>query len=811
MAAAVPFLVGAGTAAAVGASVGVAIAVGLASVVVMDYIIDEAMQDAYSPLEPTQDTMSSRNVTAKNPVGTREIVYGKTRKGGVIVWQHVHGSDSYSDVDEFLGIVVAWHHGEAEEIETIYLGDEIAWHNGYYKDRFASNGTSSATGNKIIIVNKLGTQGQSAVTLTGTALTWTTSHRLRGVTYTRIQFEYDVDQYPNGVPKVTAVIKGRKIYDPRDATHSTTSHSNWDWSSNPVLCLLDYMKYAPYKEWGLQIDASKFDMDQIADAANYCDANVGGGTAERKRYSCHGVVSTKATHKENIQNILSCMNGKLLFIDGKFQIVPHQYADVHETTLTEDMIIGDFIISNTNPRRVAFNEVRGEYISAEANYVKTEYPPQQSATYSDDDNDNLRKNLNLPFTTDMLQAQRLAHLHLLKSRMQKTLKTTINARGIDYAVGDNIKVTNTALAITDNIYEITSLRLQSTENGITIDLEARENAPEIYNHTSSTEQEFVTGDSVNIPTRSIAPRVSLDTINIGAVPYRTENGYKTGIAVSWEHPPALRLNYYQIGLGEGSGVPTWKFKKYTTTNNYITIPNETGQADVKVSIYAYGINQSRSYETTKTFDNGEEFDEVSDLPLIIYGDASIVPTDDDFTEYFGRVPVNGEQVTIIEVDDDGNAIDSKIYTYQNPIDLFSHPDNDTNFTMEQNDAHSPNLLFAFFVAESLANENGVTWSTSVSNFETNATLTQPTFNTLDFGNVQGEYAFRVQAVIAPADLNSLNPVNDKSLPAEEQFDVDVAYVKYDLTVTASWVSGGGKSRTRTVPIYLQVTGHLDQG
>jgi len=809
MAAAVPFLLGAGTAVAVGASVVVAVAVGVGTVAVMDYMMDAGMPEAYSP-QAQEDTMSSRNITGKNPTAPREVVYGTARKGGAIVWQHVHGSDPYTDSDEFYNMVIAWHHGEAEEITKIYLGDEVAWEDGYYKGRFASNSTSSSIGEKITIYNKLGLNNQSAVTVAGTASTWTTNHRMRGITYSRLKFEYDVDQYPNGAPKVTAEIKGRKVYDPRDSSHTLNAPSSWDWSDNPVLCLLDYLKEAAYKDWGAELAADLFDMDQIESAASYCDGTTGSADKARKTYSCNGIINTRATVKENIKNLLSCMHGKLLFVNGKFQIVPYRMQSTVTPILNEDMIVGDFIVSNSNPRRVAFNEVRGEYISKEAGYIKTEYPPQRSSTYQTEDADNLRKNLNLPFTTDKLQAQRLAVLALKKSRMQKTIKTTINARGIDYAIGDNILVTNTALGITENIYQITSLRLQSNETGITISLEARENTSEIYSQLSSTEELYTTGTSTNIPVRSVAPRVNPDTVTIGAVPYKINDSYSTGIAISWDHPPALNLNYYRVAVGEGTGVATWKFKKYTTTNNYITIPNETGQASLKISIYAYGINQSKSTETLKTFSNGLQFDGTGDLPFIIYGATSFVPSDAHFQEYFGRAPQDGDEITIVELDDNGIAIDSIIYTYTNPITLHASPDNQKNYSVELQGTRSAEQLWVTHIMDADTAGEDVTWTTAITNFETNSTLSGSTFFPVDFGDMPQMSALRIVTNIAKASHATLNPVNDKSLPVADQFPVDVAYVKYDVTVTANWTIGQSlQQRSQTFPVHLQVTGYLD--
>ena len=808
---------GAGAAAA-GASVAVAVAVGVAAVAVMDYVIDQATPDAYTPQTPS-DTMSSRNITAKNSTAPREIVYGQTRKGGTIIFQHVHGSDVYTDADEIYGMIIAWHHGEAEAINKIYFGDEVVWQGGNYKGQFASNGSSSPTGNNLYIANRLGTSTQSAETTTGTASTWTTNHRLRGITYSRMELTYDNDLYPNGAPKVTAEIKGRKVYDPRDSSQVLGTESTWKWSDNPVLCLLDYLKKADRtdgtgtvvnKDWGADLPIDLFDMTQISTAADYCDATFGSGNKNRKRYSCNGVINTQSTVKENIQNLLSCMQGRLLFINGKFHILPYKYNTPHSTVLNEDMIIGDFVVSNTNPRKVAFNEVRGEYVNKDSGYIKTEYPPQRSSAYQADDDDSLRKNLNLPFTTDIIQAQRLANLALLKSRMQKTLKTTINARGIDYAVGDNIYVTNSALAITNNVYEITSLRLQVNESGITIDLEARENAPQIYNADLTAEKLWTTGVSANLPFQSKATRVDSSTLQINAVPVLDGNKFYTGIAISWEHPPATNLNYYAVRIIEATSSETLRWEATNTTSNTITIPNKTGQSNIKVSIITHGINQTPSDELVVNFNNGLAFSGTSDLPVVIYGDPSITPTTADYEEYFGRPPVEGDELTVVELDSDGNAIDARVWIYNDDIQLYTSHLNSQTYIQSKESTQSVYQNFAVEISPTETNGVTPTFTRSVSNFESNVTLSSPTISVKNLGLIDGNYSYRIDVAINSSQYSSLNPVNDKSLPVSEQIPVDVAYVKYNVTVTANWIyNQQAAQRQITFPVILNVTGYLD--
>lgn len=66
---------------------------------------------------------------------------------------------------------------------------------------------------------------------------WTTAHRAQGVAYMVVECTYDETAYPTGLPNVTAVIRGAKLYDPRHnlATYSEQfDHANWQKSTLTV-------------------------------------------------------------------------------------------------------------------------------------------------------------------------------------------------------------------------------------------------------------------------------------------------------------------------------------------------------------------------------------------------------------------------------------------------------------------------------------------------------------------------------------------------------------------------------------------------
>jgi hypothetical protein len=74
------------------------------------------------------------------------------------------------------------------------------------------------------------TQVADAATIALLPSQWTAAHRARGVAYLVCTFYYGESAFPNGLPVVSAVIRGAKVYDPREnmLTYSEQfDHANW--------------------------------------------------------------------------------------------------------------------------------------------------------------------------------------------------------------------------------------------------------------------------------------------------------------------------------------------------------------------------------------------------------------------------------------------------------------------------------------------------------------------------------------------------------------------------------------------------------
>ena len=86
----------------------------------------------------------------------------------------------------------------------------------------------------------------------------------KNVAWTRTKLRVS-DKLQGGNPTVTAIIKGRKVYDPRTGTT--------EWTDNPALCFRDYLLNKRYGT-GRWVDTSMIDEDSIKECADYCDEEV---------------------------------------------------------------------------------------------------------------------------------------------------------------------------------------------------------------------------------------------------------------------------------------------------------------------------------------------------------------------------------------------------------------------------------------------------------------------------------------------------------------------------------------------------------
>ena len=492
--------------------------------------------------------------TTREPAGPRQLVYGQMRVGGQVVFISHSGDDN-----KYLHMAIAFASHEIESYEEIWFNDNQIW--------TLSGGFQDDWGTYVTIDRKYGTAGQAASTdLVNANVLWTTDHKLSGIAYIAFRLEWDQDKFPQGVPNITTVLKGRKVYDPRTSTTA--------YSQNPALCIRDYLLDSKY---GLGESSSVIDDASVIAAANICDEDVsldGGGTQDR--YQCNGVLNTANQIKGNIEQILSAMGGRLAYSGGKYFIDAAGYV-APTLEFTEADCVSDVQTQTKQSRRSAYNGVKGIFVSEEKNYKVLDYPAQISSTYATEDGDPIYLDMALPFVTNNTQAQRLAKIALLKSRQQVVITMAVNLKGLQVKIGDTVEVTNERLGYDEKVFEVIDYSLAITDASLGVNLTLIETAAAIYDWTTSDEQDFLSGGVLDLYDGRTVDNVS--NLAKNEIALRGPDGNTTTTTeLTWTAPDDAFVDFYKV--------------RYNVTGTTDYFHMETKETRILLS----GLNVSSNYD-----------------------------------------------------------------------------------------------------------------------------------------------------------------------------------------------------------------------
>ena len=321
---------------------------------------------------------------------------------------------------------------------------------------------------------------------------WTSSHRLQGIAYLYVRFTYNADVFPNGVPTVSATIKGRKVYDPR----TTTTY----WSNNPALCIRDYLTSG----FGFAQPSARIDDTAVTTAADICDETVDG----ENRYTCNGNFVTSFAPNQVLSDLLTSMGGLLWYSQGKWRMKASSYT-TPTITLDENDLRSGISLSTRHSRRNNFNTVKGKFKGPESDWQEADYPAVSDPVFVEADN-NLVNTLDysLPFTTSSKTAQRIANIALRRNREQLTFSASFGLKAFQVQVGDFVYINNTRFGWSDKPFEVTNWTFGLTEG---LDLQVQMTLREISSAVFTDEPAQVfENNNTNLPSAFYAEPVGLD-------------------------------------------------------------------------------------------------------------------------------------------------------------------------------------------------------------------------------------------------------------------------------------------------------------
>ena len=335
------------------------------------------------------------------------IIYGTRKVGGNVVFLKTSGDDN-----KYLYMAIVLSEGEISEVTALYVNDKRVGLSGVISDNVQrtvrdsdQNFYDTDNSQSLITVEAhFGSDTQEASSLLQGVGGWSSGHKLSGLAYLALRFEWNADKF-GSIPNVQALVKGRKVYNPNldgtvtggSGSHRKDTSSTWEYSDNPILQLLDYLRN---DRFGMGITDTYFDSN-FADwqtATDVCDTqfqplggsffiihpfgvgyeDVGESPSSVNTIdlmNSHTVVDTAKKAIDNVKDFVRGSRSYLNFSGGKYNILVETTGSA-SITLTEDNILGGINVLSKN-KNSRYNRVIVNFISPDKNYQSdsAQFPP----------------------------------------------------------------------------------------------------------------------------------------------------------------------------------------------------------------------------------------------------------------------------------------------------------------------------------------------------------------------------------------------------------------------------------------------------
>ncbi len=561
-------------------------------------------------------SFSGLQQTTRSALEYKKIVYGEALVSGPIFYSNARNP---SNQDFHLGVAFTGH--EVDSFVGFYIDSE------YVPVANIDGGTGAISNPEFIgddSVNAAymqfheGTDTQAADSFLSAFSDWTSAHQLRGISYASYIFRYvqqTQEVWEKGVPqRLAALVRGRKVYDPRlDSTNGGsglqryTDASTWAWSDNPSLCLADYL--VSYMD---ALPADDIDWPSVIAAADACDVLVDipdglGGSTTQKRFTCNGAITEGDSHTDNIEALLSSFDGLLSWSAGVWSIRASVWTAPTET-IDESVFSGTEVIRGHAPASERYNVVTGFYVDPSRDYQPVEFQPATSSEFLTRDNDQeLRFDLQLPFTNNEYMAQRIAYRRLEQFDNQVVTTLPLNLQGLKFKSGTTYNLNFDKYGWINKSFRV--IKWRPLENG-GYEITSTEDSASRY--ADPAVGDYSTKDSAGIvvpPTQDVPAPSGLTAVNVDS-----------GIRLDWTNPAGRLFEYVDV---------------YASVDDQWTNAVKIGETKSNFFVYTNAVGRSYFWVRARNFESrsSDRFPDSDTSTITAVGNLTYVTgsiTDDPF-------------------------------------------------------------------------------------------------------------------------------------------------------------------------------------
>lgn len=456
----------------------------------------------------------------RQPITNWKTIYGQVRVGGAITF--MHSTDSNNNL--FVVLTLAGH--PVEELGDIYLDDEV--------QEFDEDG--NATGNKwagyCTIVKGLGTTAGdadfNAFLQENCGDKWTTAHRQSGRAKLAIKWRYSGSVFPGSIPKISCVVKGKKVYDPRSGLTA--------WSDNFALCVRDYLTDT---DVGVGATSAEINAASFIAAANVSDEDIVLSDAStQKRYTINGVVDTAEKPKDILGKLLTAGVGSLTYAGGQWHLFPATW-DAPGITLTQADLCGPIKVQSRLSRREVFNAVKGTFVDPDQHWQPTDFPAVTNALYlSQDQDERIWRDVEYPFTNSGAAAQRLAKIELESARQQITVTARFKFVALRLMPGRTVAFTYARFGWTGKPFRIVSstFAIAGSKDApyLAYDLVLRETAAGVTDWANGEETAIDLSPDTDLPDPNTVAAPGVPSVSESLYETRDGAGVKALATMGWQ-------------------------------------------------------------------------------------------------------------------------------------------------------------------------------------------------------------------------------------------------------------------------------------
>lgn len=369
---------------------------------------------------------------------------------------------------------------------------------------------------RVKVQKHLGVPGQTGdAYLTGLvgADKWGPNHKLEGCTYTVVTLDLNFPEFQGGIVPIEVVLKGKKLYDPRTGTTY--------WSDNPALCLRDYL----LSDF-CRVKASDLPNSDFVTAANVCDEVFSFG----KRYTLNGTVKSDQTQADVLEAMAHAMAGTITAT--AWRVRAGKYIAPIAALYQED-IVGSVAITSSISGADLTNGVTGQYISAENDWVMTDFKPYQNTAYITEDGRENYADMSFEFTNTVQRVHNIARIDTEDSRNAFSVKADFSLKAWPLQIGDRVTFTSAFLSQAGKIYRITDKQMNPSG---TVSLTLKEDAPEIWDFADAVVADATPNSNTSNP--FIIGTLTSLTCNSGTnvLSINTDGSVVSRIALTWTLP-----------------------------------------------------------------------------------------------------------------------------------------------------------------------------------------------------------------------------------------------------------------------------------